>query len=142
MLQMPSARDVLTPTALTMLPVIADTGSFAAAARMSRMVPSALTYRVRQMEEALDVLLFDRSSVVPAHDAWDGATTVTAPAGLGPLQERLSRAARPAWRTPIAAHPTAYRAGWPVLGQNTPSTGSGFSISADHARFHASTDFT
>jgi DNA-binding transcriptional LysR family regulator len=26
------------------------------------MVPSALTYRVRQMEEALDVLLFDRSS--------------------------------------------------------------------------------
>ena len=59
---MTTARDVLTPTALAMLQVIADTGSFAAAARMSRMVPSALTYRVRQMEEALDVLLFDRSS--------------------------------------------------------------------------------
>ena len=45
-----------------MLQVIADTGSFAAAARQLRLVPSALTYRVRQMEEALDVLLFDRSA--------------------------------------------------------------------------------
>jgi DNA-binding transcriptional LysR family regulator len=59
---MPYARDVLTPSALAMLQTIADTGSFAAAARQSHMVPSALTYRVRQMEEALDVLLFDRSS--------------------------------------------------------------------------------
>jgi DNA-binding transcriptional LysR family regulator len=55
-------REVLTPSALSMLQVIADTGSFAAAARSLNMVPSALTYRVRQMEEALDVLLFDRSS--------------------------------------------------------------------------------
>lgn len=45
-----------------MLQVIAETGSFAAAARASNMVPSALTYRVRQIEDALDVLLFDRSS--------------------------------------------------------------------------------
>jgi len=45
-----------------MLQTIADAGSFAGAARASNMVPSALTYRVRQMEEALDVLLFDRSS--------------------------------------------------------------------------------
>ena len=59
---MPTPRDVLTPGALTMLQLIADCGSFAAAARASNMVPSALTYRVRQMEEALDVLLFDRSS--------------------------------------------------------------------------------
>ena len=59
---MTTARDVLTPAALAMLQVIVDTGSFAAAARASNMVPSALTYRVRQMEEALDVLLFDRSS--------------------------------------------------------------------------------
>ena len=36
-----------------MLQVIADTGSFAAAARQLQLVPSALTYRVRQMEEAL-----------------------------------------------------------------------------------------
>ncbi len=59
---MPTPRDVLTPSALAMLQVIADTGSFAAAARAINMVPSALTYRVRQMEDALDVLLFDRSS--------------------------------------------------------------------------------
>ncbi len=55
-------RDVLTPASLSMLQVIADTGSFAAAARQLNMVPSALTYRVRQIEDALDVLLFDRSS--------------------------------------------------------------------------------
>ena len=59
---MPTPRDVLTPGALTMLQLIADCGSFAAAARASHMVPSALTYRVRQLEDALDVLLFDRSS--------------------------------------------------------------------------------
>jgi DNA-binding transcriptional LysR family regulator len=59
---MPTPRDVLTPDALTMVQIIAHTGSFAAAARASNMVPSALTYRVRQMEDALDVLLFDRSS--------------------------------------------------------------------------------
>ncbi|AWB33481.1 LysR family transcriptional regulator [Orrella marina] len=55
-------RDVLTPEALTMLQHIADCGSFAAASRLVGMVPSALTYRVRQIEDALDVLLFDRSS--------------------------------------------------------------------------------
>jgi DNA-binding transcriptional LysR family regulator len=57
-----SARDVLTPAALVMLQRIADSGSFAAAARASGMVPSAVTYQVRQIEDALDVLLFDRSS--------------------------------------------------------------------------------
>ena len=59
---MPSARDVLTPDALAMLQAIAAAGSFAAAARSLGVVPSALTYRVRQVEDALDVLLFDRSS--------------------------------------------------------------------------------
>jgi len=59
---MPTARDVLTPDALAMLQDIAKAGSFAAAARNMGMVPSALTYRVRQIEDALDVLLFDRSS--------------------------------------------------------------------------------
>lgn len=56
------AREALTPEALEMLLRIAETGSFASAARAIGMVPSALTYRVRQLEEALDVLLFDRSS--------------------------------------------------------------------------------
>jgi DNA-binding transcriptional LysR family regulator len=56
------SRNVLTPDALTMMDVIARTGSFAAAARELGKVPSALTYNVRQLEEALDVLLFDRRS--------------------------------------------------------------------------------
>jgi len=59
---MQTPRDVLTPDALAMLQNIASAGSFAAAARQMGMVPSALTYRVRQIEDALDVLLFDRSS--------------------------------------------------------------------------------
>ncbi|WP_394790582.1 LysR family transcriptional regulator [Rhodoferax sp.] len=59
---MQTARDVLTPDALSMLVTIHAQGSFAAAARTLGMVPSALTYRVRNIEDALDVLLFDRSS--------------------------------------------------------------------------------
>jgi DNA-binding transcriptional LysR family regulator len=59
---MQTPRDWLTPEALTMLQTIEQSGSFAAAARQVGLVPSALTYRVRQLEDALDVLLFDRSS--------------------------------------------------------------------------------
>ncbi|MDB5893530.1 MAG: LysR family transcriptional regulator [Rhodoferax sp.] len=59
---MPTPRDVLTPDTLAMLLAVASEGSFAAAARHLGMVPSALTYRVRLVEDALDVLLFDRSS--------------------------------------------------------------------------------
>ena len=54
---MQNTRDVLTPENLAMLQVIAESGSFAAAARQLGLVPSALTYRVRQIEDALDVLL-------------------------------------------------------------------------------------
>ncbi|HEY4067264.1 MAG TPA: LysR family transcriptional regulator [Burkholderiaceae bacterium] len=59
---MTDSRHVLTPDALTMMDVIARTGSFAAAARELGKVPSSLTYSVRQLEDALDVLLFDRRS--------------------------------------------------------------------------------
>jgi len=59
---MPSPREVLTPDALALLQAVARAGSFAAAARDLGLVPSAVTYRVRQIEEALDALLFDRSS--------------------------------------------------------------------------------
>ncbi|ROZ75842.1 LysR family transcriptional regulator [Ramlibacter sp. WS9] len=59
---MPTARDVLTPEALSLLQAVAQAGSFAAAARELALVPSAVTYRIRQIEDALDVLLFDRSS--------------------------------------------------------------------------------
>ncbi len=55
-------RRALTPEALSMMDTIARSGSFAAAAREMGRVPSALTYSVRQLEDALDVLLFDRSS--------------------------------------------------------------------------------
>jgi DNA-binding transcriptional LysR family regulator len=59
---MASPRDVLTPEALGLVQAVADQGSFAAAARDLGLVPSAVTYRIRQIEDALDVLLFDRSS--------------------------------------------------------------------------------
>ncbi len=59
---MPTPREVLTPDSLGLLQVVADHGSFAAAARELGLVPSAVTYRIRQIEDALDVLLFDRSS--------------------------------------------------------------------------------
>ena len=58
----PDRRQALTPDALAMMDAIARTGSFAAAARELGKVPSALTYSVRQLEQALDALLFDRSS--------------------------------------------------------------------------------
>jgi molybdate transport repressor ModE-like protein len=59
---MQSPREVLTPDALALLQAVAQSGSFAAAARELGVVPSAVTYRIRQIEDALDVLLFDRSS--------------------------------------------------------------------------------
>ncbi|WP_180682573.1 LysR substrate-binding domain-containing protein [Tepidicella baoligensis] len=59
---MSSPRTALSPDNLHLLETVARTGSMAAAARELGLVPSALTYRVRQMEEALDVLLFDRRS--------------------------------------------------------------------------------
>lgn len=59
---MADARTALTPDALAMVDAIARSGSFAAAARELGKVPSALTYNVRQLEDSLDVLLFDRSS--------------------------------------------------------------------------------
>jgi molybdate transport repressor ModE-like protein len=59
---MESAREALTPDALALLQEVARSGSFAAAARELALVPSAVTYRIRQLEDALDVLLFDRSS--------------------------------------------------------------------------------
>ena len=59
---MQNTRNALTPDNLGLLQSIAETGSFAAAARQLGLVPSALTYRVRQIEDALDVLLFDRSA--------------------------------------------------------------------------------
>ena len=55
-------RNALTPEVIQLIDTIHRTGSMAAAARALDVVPSALTYRIRQVEDALDVLLFDRSS--------------------------------------------------------------------------------
>ncbi|MGB4115371.1 MAG: LysR family transcriptional regulator [Polaromonas sp.] len=61
-MQKPAIRDVLTPEALSLIDAVYRTGSMAAASRELGVVPSALTYRIRRVEDALDVLLFDRSS--------------------------------------------------------------------------------
>ncbi len=55
-------RDALTPEIIGLIGAVDRSGSMAAAARELGVVPSALTYRIRQVEDALDVLLFDRSS--------------------------------------------------------------------------------
>ncbi len=55
-------RSVLSAENLAIVEAVARLGSMSAAARESGMVPSAFTYRIRQIEDALDVLLFDRSA--------------------------------------------------------------------------------
>ncbi|MBL0943467.1 MAG: LysR family transcriptional regulator [Hydrogenophaga sp.] len=55
-------RSALSADNLALIEAVSRLGSMAAAARELGMVPSALTYRVRQIEDALDVLLFDRSA--------------------------------------------------------------------------------
>ncbi len=55
-------RNALTPETIGLIGAVHRSGSMAAAARELGVVPSALTYRIRQVEDALDVLLFDRSS--------------------------------------------------------------------------------
>jgi DNA-binding transcriptional LysR family regulator len=52
---------MLSLESLSLLDVIAKQGSFAAAAQLLGKAPSAITYSVRQLEEQLDVLLFDRA---------------------------------------------------------------------------------
>ncbi len=59
---MQKQRAALSPENLHLVQTVARLGSMAAAARALDLVPSALTYRIRQIEDALDVLLFDRSS--------------------------------------------------------------------------------
>ncbi|MBT9474463.1 LysR family transcriptional regulator [Polaromonas sp.] len=55
-------RSAFTPETIELIEAVHRNGSMAAAARELGVVPSALTYRIRQVEDALDVLLFDRSS--------------------------------------------------------------------------------
>ena len=55
-------RPALTTESIELVGAVHRCGSMAAAARELGVVPSAVTYRIRQMEDDLDVLLFDRSS--------------------------------------------------------------------------------
>jgi DNA-binding transcriptional LysR family regulator len=55
-----SARNALTPDSIALLDAVQRTGSLAAAARELGKVPSAVSYTARQLEDAMDVLLFDR----------------------------------------------------------------------------------
>jgi DNA-binding transcriptional LysR family regulator len=74
---MPERRHALALQALLMMDTIARTGSVAAAARALGAVPAALTCSVRQLEDALDVLLFDRRSRPIARwlsPTWPGAS--------------------------------------------------------------------
>lgn len=69
------------------LVAIVDSGSFAGAARLLHKVPSAVSYQVRQLEEALGVELFDRS----------GHRATLTPAGVAVVDEGrflLARARR------------------------------------------------
>jgi DNA-binding transcriptional LysR family regulator len=54
------AYQILSPDNLLTLVAVADQGSLAAGARALGLVPSALSYRMRQLEEQLDLLIIDR----------------------------------------------------------------------------------
>ena len=92
---MPTARDVLTPEALSLLEAVAQAGSFAAAARELNLVPSAVTYRIRQIEDALDVLLFDRSSrrACPTEAAPNCCARAGGPQEIDAVADRVRRVA-------------------------------------------------
>ena len=53
----PSVRDALTPESIALIGAVHRAGSMAAAARAMGLVPSALTYRVRQVEDAPQLTL-------------------------------------------------------------------------------------
>lgn len=53
---------LISPNAVMLLQTIARRGSLSAAARELGLVPSALSYQIRQLEQSLDALLLDRSS--------------------------------------------------------------------------------
>lgn len=63
--------------ALALLELIESRGSFAAAATALNKAPSAITYQLRQLEESLDLLIYDRS----------GHKALLTPAGKTLLEE-------------------------------------------------------
>ena len=53
---------LISPASVALLQAISQHGSLSAAARELGLVPSALSYQIRQLEQALDALLLDRSN--------------------------------------------------------------------------------
>lgn len=99
----PNPRSALSAENLALLEAVSRLGSMAAAAREIGMVPSALTYRIRQIEDALDVLLFDRSA----------RRAVLTPAGAELLRsgehllQELDAVAQRVRRVPPAGNPSS-----------------------------------
>ena len=58
--------DALTLDQLRVLVMVADVGSFSAAARRVRRVQSAISKSIRTLEEALSIQVFDRAGKYPA----------------------------------------------------------------------------
>ena len=101
--RMTDRHHVLTPEALLMTDTIDRAGSFAAAARELGKVPSALTYSVRQLEDALDVLLFDRSRQASSPPQ-AGNCCVKAPAASAWMPWPTASSAWPRLRKPEHRH--------------------------------------
>lgn len=93
------ALDTLTLDQLRTLDAVAREGSFAAAARSLHRVPSAISYTIRQMEEALGVEVFDRS----------GHRVELSPAGIR-LLEQVRRVLEDTVQLGALAHELA--SGW------------------------------
>ena len=89
--------------ALQVLDAIDRKGSFAAAASELHRVPSAITYTVQQLEQDLDVLLFDRSKhraslTVAGHELLtEGRVLLRAAADL---ESRIQQVAK-GWETEL-----------------------------------------
>lgn len=84
---------------LLVLETVARTGSFAAAARELHRVPSAVSYTVKALEEALDLALFDRSGHTVALTAAGRAILEEATQVLGRARrlERLAASLSGGW---------------------------------------------
>jgi molybdate transport repressor ModE-like protein len=114
-------RQVLTPDSLAMLKSIDHLGSFAAAARAMGLVPSALSYRVRQMEEALDVLLFNRAARQARLTA---AGRELLQEGMSKLKDTLSQMGMNVASMHVGDGQTQKRGGESTRGQMSKSTNS------------------
>ena len=93
--------DPLTLDQMRALVVVAEAGSFSAAARRLGRVQSAISQSIQTMEATLGVTLFDRSTRTPALTEAGQAIVNDA--------RRCSKGPRRCGRTPRASPPTSSR---------------------------------